>query len=161
MRNPAFHALLKEIGDIHDDKSHDYSQDGDPLSNLRRCEAFGVPAWKGVLVRLSDKWSRLEQLAGGKQPKNESIRDSLIDSAVYSLLAVLLLDEEGSAKSSVIEQLCICGYPDPKYVHCKSHELTIAQPGPDDCPECNQPIPHGQGWGFVRCEQHKGNAVRV
>jgi hypothetical protein len=92
VRNPAFHALLNEIGALHDSKSHDYA-DADPLSNLRRSEAFGIPAFKGVLVRLTDKWSRIEQLAAGKTPKHESLRDSLIDNAVYSLLAVVLLDE--------------------------------------------------------------------
>ena len=94
MRNPKFHALVDEIKRLHDAKSHDYAQDGDPLSNLRRAERMGVPAWKGVLIRLTDKWDRLEQLAGGKVPKNESMRDTLIDNAIYSLLAVILLDEK-------------------------------------------------------------------
>jgi len=94
MRNPAFIAVLDEIKALHDSKNHDYAADTDPLSNLRRSEAFGIPAWKGVLVRLTDKWSRIEQLAAGKSPKHESLRDSLIDNAVYSLLAVILLDEQ-------------------------------------------------------------------
>jgi hypothetical protein len=94
VRNPAFAALIEEIKALHESKNHDYAEDADPLSNLRRAEAFGIPAWKGVLVRLTDKWSRIEQLASGKEPKHESLRDSLIDNAVYSLLAVLLLDEQ-------------------------------------------------------------------
>lgn len=93
MRNPAFHALLEEIGALHDAKNNDYAQDVDPLSNFRRAKAFGLTPLQGVLVRMSDKWSRIEQLAAGKVPKNESLRDSLIDNAVYSLLAVLLLEE--------------------------------------------------------------------
>jgi len=93
MRNPKFKTLLEEIEKLHDSKNHDYTPDADPLANLRRCEAFGIPAWKGVLVRLTDKASRIEQLASGKAPKHESLRDSLIDQAVYSLLAVILLDE--------------------------------------------------------------------
>lgn len=93
MRNPAFIALIDEIKALHESKNHDYATDTDPLSNLRRSEAFGVPAWKGVLVRLTDKWSRIEQLANGKAPKHESLRDSLLDNAVYSLLAIVLLEE--------------------------------------------------------------------
>jgi hypothetical protein len=96
-RNPRFHALLEEIADMHDKKSHDYAKDSDPFSNFRKCEAFGIPAFKGVLVRLSDKWSRIEQLSSGKTAQNESLRDSLIDNAVYSLLAVLLLEDEPKA----------------------------------------------------------------
>jgi hypothetical protein len=92
-RNPRFTALLREIQQIHDAKSSDYATDTDPLHNLRRSASFGVPPWKGTLVRMSDKWGRIEQLAGGKTPKNESLRDTLVDMAVYSLLAVLLLDE--------------------------------------------------------------------
>lgn len=93
MRNPAFADLIEEIKKLHESKNSDYAADSDPLSNLRKCEAFGIPAFKGVLVRLTDKWSRIEQLAGGKTPKHESLRDSLIDNAVYSLLAIILLDE--------------------------------------------------------------------
>lgn len=93
-RNPKFDKLIAEIVELHNKKNHDYAQDADPLSNFRKCEAFGVPAFKGVLVRLSDKFSRVEQLTSGKQPKNESLRDSLVDAAVYSLIAVLLLDEQ-------------------------------------------------------------------
>ncbi len=93
MRNPKFMALIDEIVALHESKNSDYASDADPLSNLRRSEAFGVPAWQGALVRMTDKWSRIEQLASGKVPKHESLRDSLIDNAVYSLLTVLLLEE--------------------------------------------------------------------
>jgi hypothetical protein len=99
LRNPAFGLLIDEIKALHESKNHDYTNDSDPLSNLRECEAMGVPALTGVLVRLTDKWSRIKQLANGKTPKHESLRDSLIDNAVYSLLAVLLLDETSSAPS--------------------------------------------------------------
>ncbi len=88
-----FDALIEEIRTIRQSKSHDYAEDEDKLSNLRRCQRLGVEPWRGVLVRLTDKWSRIEQLAGGKKPKHESIRDSLMDNAIYSLLAIVLLDE--------------------------------------------------------------------
>ena len=93
MRNPKFHALIEEIVTLHDRKNSDYAADDDPLSNFRRSRAFGIDPVVGILVRLSDKWSRIEQLTSGKVAQNESLRDSLIDNAVYSLLAVLLLDE--------------------------------------------------------------------
>jgi len=93
-RNPKFDALISEIHQLHGLKNHDYAEDADPLSNLRRAKSVGVEPFRGVLVRLTDKWSRIEQLSSGKVPKNESLRDSLIDNAVYSLLAVILLDEQ-------------------------------------------------------------------
>jgi hypothetical protein len=99
VRNAAFGKLIDEIKALHDSKNHDYAEDADPLSNLRRAEKVGVDAWRGVLVRLTDKWSRIEQLTTGKSPKHESLRDSLVDNAVYSLLAVLLLDEQQSSSA--------------------------------------------------------------
>lgn len=82
---------------IHDAKNSDYAADGDPLSNLKRSSVLGVEPWRGCLVRMSDKWSRLEQLAGGKQPqvKDEALEDTLIDLANYCLLCIVLR-EEGS-----------------------------------------------------------------
>ena len=96
MRNPAFDALLAEVAALHNGKNHDYAHDTDPLSNLKRAQLIGVDPFIGVIVRLSDKWSRLEQLVSGKTPKNESIRDTLMDNAVYSLLAILLMDEKAA-----------------------------------------------------------------
>ena len=91
--DPRFYQLLEEVAELHSAKNHDYAKTAEPLSNFQRCAAFGVEPWRGVLVRMSDKWSRIEQLAGGKVAKNESLRDSLIDNAVYSLLCVLLLED--------------------------------------------------------------------
>lgn len=93
MRNPKFAELLQELQDLHERKNHDYAADSDPLSNFKAAAALGVEPWRGVLVRMSDKWSRIQQLSGGKQAKNESLRDSLIDLSAYALLAILLLDD--------------------------------------------------------------------
>jgi len=93
--DPRFYALLDEIAELHSRKNHDYSKASEPLSNFRRSRDLGVEPWKGVLVRMSDKYSRIEQLANGKNPKNESMRDSLVDLAVYSLICVLLREDEG------------------------------------------------------------------
>lgn len=92
-RNPRFHALLEELRTLHDAKNHDYAQDHDPLSNFRLAAKVGVVPWRGCLVRMSDKWSRVCQLTTGKRPKNESLRDSLIDLSVYALIAILLLED--------------------------------------------------------------------
>lgn len=91
--DPRFYQLLDEIGRLHSDKNHDYAKTDEPLSNFNRSTALGIEPWRGVLVRMSDKWSRLEQLASGKTPKNESLRDTLIDLAVYALIDVLLLED--------------------------------------------------------------------
>lgn len=71
-------------------KGHDYSGEQDALGNLRR---FGL---YGIIVRLSDKFSRLEQFAksGDLKVKDESIRDTLRDIRNYAFLAQIFLDGE-------------------------------------------------------------------
>lgn len=91
--DPRFYLLLEEIAALHSRKNHDYAKTDEPLSNFHRSASLGVDPWRGVLVRMSDKWSRIEQLANGKSPKNESMRDSLIDLAVYALIDILLLED--------------------------------------------------------------------
>lgn len=92
--HPKFYALLDVMADLHSRKNHDYSGD-DPLSNLRASEEIGIPAWKGILVRLMDKWGRLRQFAKTKtlKVKDESVIDTLMDNAVYSLLCIILYEE--------------------------------------------------------------------
>jgi hypothetical protein len=92
--DPRFYSLLTEIAQLHSDKNHDYASRENPLANFEECRGFGVSPSLGVFVRMSDKWSRLKQLVGGKSPKNESVRDSLIDLAVYALINVILLETE-------------------------------------------------------------------
>ena len=49
----------------------------------------------GILVRSNDKIARLKNLSKNKaNPKNESKRDSWADLAGYSILALMLIDEE-------------------------------------------------------------------
>jgi hypothetical protein len=92
--DPRFHALLKRIGDLHDMKQADYGSEGDPFANVRASEAFGVPAWVGTVIRANDKMKRLQTFAKAKTLKNESVEDSLMDLAVYALIALILFEEE-------------------------------------------------------------------
>jgi len=85
--------IFDELKELHIAKDADYAG-GEPLSNFRRSEQFGIPAWKGCLVRMSDKWSRLVSLVGkdGKhEVAGESIEDTLKDLAVYSIITLALL----------------------------------------------------------------------
>ncbi len=76
--HPKFYELLGEMADLHDRKNHDYSEDEDPLSNLRACKAIGLTPFMGVMVRLQDKWSRLISFVtkGKLLVKDESAKDS-------------------------------------------------------------------------------------
>lgn len=93
--HPEFYKLLDQMAELHSKKNHDYSGDEDPLKNLKAARRLGVSPFLGVLVRLQDKWSRLEQFikTGILEVKTEKIEDTLMDNAVYSLLAIILLRE--------------------------------------------------------------------
>jgi len=92
--HPDFYKILDELRDLHSRKNRDYSGD-DPLSNLRMCERGGIPAWKGVIVRLTDKVSRLLSFMQKEsyEVKDESVEDTLRDAAIYSILAIILYRE--------------------------------------------------------------------
>lgn len=68
-------------------KGHDYAGDNSALSNLAD---FG---WRGVVVRLSDKYHRLHNflVQGCLKVKGESILDTLQDTANYAALTILVM----------------------------------------------------------------------
>jgi hypothetical protein len=94
--HPDFYKLLNQMAELHSCKNHDYAGTKDPLKNLRACERLNLEPFLGVLVRLQDKWSRLEEFVNSGQlmVKNESVIDTLMDNAVYSLLAIILYKEQ-------------------------------------------------------------------
>lgn len=93
--SPAFYKLLEKMKEIHSDKNHDYSGENDPFKNFKMSEIMGIPAWKGCLVRISDKFSRLCSFANKEEykVKDENIKDTLMDLAIYSLICSILYDE--------------------------------------------------------------------
>lgn len=89
-----FHEILKELGELHDKKQADYGRDNDPFANVRASEEWGVPAWIGAMVRLTDKVRRLQRFAQRGSLMNEGAEDSLRDIAVYAIIALVLLEEK-------------------------------------------------------------------
>lgn len=95
--DPAYLALLERMKELHIAKNAGYSGDSaDRWANFRMSEGFGVSPFIGVMVRMSGKFIRIQNLV--KNPKNEkvgeSIRDTLMDLASYALIAICLLDEK-------------------------------------------------------------------
>ena len=92
--------LLDTLRELHLSKSAGYGcPDGtDPLANIRNGAKFvGIPSWQAAMVRLSDKVTRLATFnKTGKLP-HESVCDNLMDLASYSLLALLLYQEDHDA----------------------------------------------------------------
>lgn len=87
-----FHAILAELGTLHDTKQRDYGRPGDPFSNVRASSEWGVDPWVGVMIRLNDKVRRLQRAAAGGTLANEGVVDSLNDIAVYAVIARVLYE---------------------------------------------------------------------
>lgn len=95
----SFCDTLLEMKDLHLKKGADYGSDQDPFSNVRASEDFGVPAWLGAVIRGNDKMSRLKTFATKRILENESVEDSLIDLAVYSVIALVLYRESNGVQN--------------------------------------------------------------
>lgn len=99
----AFFDLCDSLKEMHRRKSRDYGcpSGEDPLANIRNGAKFvGIPAWKGAMVRLSDKVTRLAAYNATGRLENESLEDNLVDLASYSLLALLLHREERDGRAA-------------------------------------------------------------
>lgn len=89
-----FFSLLEELENLHGSKSADYGSETDPLANIRQgAEFVNIEAWRGCLVRIADKVQRLRTYCRTGRLVHEGVRDTLLDLANYSLLAILLHEE--------------------------------------------------------------------
>lgn len=77
-------------------KNSDYANSEDFLKNFKRSKNFGLNPFIGVLIRMEDKMSRIENIvkSGQTNVDDEKLEDSLRDLANYAIIAVLCLMEE-------------------------------------------------------------------
>ena len=99
-RNREFDDELDALKMLHDAKNADYSTLENPYKNLQATKRIGVEAWKGIVIRLMDKFSRLEEycVKGELAIKSEGIEDTFKDIAVYSTLAMILFRKSENLK---------------------------------------------------------------
>ena len=88
-----FLKVIEQIVEMHNKKQSDYGRTGDPFSNVRASEDFGISGWVGCMVRANDKMRRIQKAAEGGVLVNEGVEDSLIDLAVYSIIGLVLFRE--------------------------------------------------------------------
>jgi len=139
-----FSEVLAEMQAMHDRKSQDYGVQADPFANVRASEDFGIPGWLGTIVRLNDKITRIKSFAKNGSLANESLRDSLIDIAVYAAIAVALYDEREPVALSIVingsdEQLQkVLGKMNERIQHYPSKvaEALAAYQCQGDCENC-------------------------
>ena len=114
------HKLLAEIADLHDRKQADYGKKSDPFANVRASEDFGVAPWIGCMIRANDKMRRVQTMALSGTLVNESLEDSLMDLAVYSLIAIILHREQETTPQA------------PEGVHLRAEDWKLEDEGTDD-----------------------------
>ena len=104
-RNREFDDELDALKMLHDAKNADYSTLENPYKNLQATERIGVEAWRGIVIRLMDKFSRLEEycVKGKLAIKSEGIDDTFADIAVYSILARILFRKEQEKAQELTE----------------------------------------------------------
>lgn len=87
--------ILDNMQSVYEAKDNDYSATGLPMGNLRKCEDAGIDAWRGCLVRIGDKMSRLENFLKEKEYLviSEKAEDTVIDLANYAILMTCLIEE--------------------------------------------------------------------
>tara|TARA_B100001741_G_C16457207_1_gene553335 strand:+ start:424 stop:954 length:531 start_codon:yes stop_codon:yes gene_type:complete len=98
--SPEFMEILEELKKLHCSKSHDYGETQDPLANVRSgAELIGVESWRACLIRVADKIQRLKTYCSTGQLKFETVEDTLLDLASYSIISLVLHRE--SKRSSL------------------------------------------------------------
>lgn len=104
-----FKSILDEMAALHDKKQRDYGRDTDPFANVRASEDFGIDGWKGCLIRANDKIRRLQTYCRKGTLANEGVEDSLIDLAVYAVIALCLWREQQADADTAEEILPYVG----------------------------------------------------
>lgn len=113
-----YKTLLDEALELHLNKNQGYSANNpDAFANFRLAEGMGLTPVQGVLVRLGDKFARVQSLAAN--PTNdrvsESMRDTLMDLSAYALIAICLMEEDDEPTTTIhrVGELLI--RPDERY----------------------------------------------
>lgn len=88
-------SILDNMQSVYEAKDNDYSATGLPMGNLRKCEDAGIDAWRGCLIRIGDKMSRLENFLKNKEylVVSEKAEDTVVDLANYAILMSCLVEE--------------------------------------------------------------------
>ena len=82
-----FNALTRQLWGILQAKNHDYANSEDVFANFTLISQItGLSVEQVFFVFIGVKVARLKELFKGKDPKNESIDDTLVDLINYTIL---------------------------------------------------------------------------
>lgn len=76
-------------------KNQDYAGNGDPFQNFNACSIVNVSAEKALLVRMTDKMTRISNLLDRPAKVNdEKITDTLVDLCNYAAILKALIESK-------------------------------------------------------------------
>ena len=106
-RNREFDDVLDALKMLHDAKNHDYATAENPYKNLEGVSRIGIEPWRGIVIRLMDKFERVEQYCsnGELAIKSEGMEDTFKDIAVYSTLAMILFRKQQDDATQELTEL--------------------------------------------------------
>ena len=95
--------LVEKMVEISEKKNSDYANEQDSFANFRTSQVLGIGAYEGAITRLGDKISRINNFAGKGEFKvsDESLMDTCIDAANYSMISIAIGRQEKSALSLI------------------------------------------------------------
>lgn len=99
--SPRYLELLERMKALHVGKSAGYSGEDNPdtWANFREARNWGITDLDGCLVRLGDKYKRLQNLH--LNPANDQVGEAFpetaMDLAAYALIAICLHEEQDEA----------------------------------------------------------------
>jgi hypothetical protein len=100
--HPMFHTLIEEIRELHERKNRQYATSDDPLGNFRRTGKIiakmlkpGLdPTLASCLAFMSKQVDGVYEIFGEEKTDTvDSLEDKLLDIAVYSIIAMILVRE--------------------------------------------------------------------
>lgn len=90
-----YEMVIDEARELVARKNADYAGEKDFLANFRMAKMMGLKPSQGVLLRMSDKFSRVCQLTQKDAAvPEEKIHDTLVDLLNYAALMILCLKDE-------------------------------------------------------------------
>jgi hypothetical protein len=90
-----FKQLTEACYQIAGIKNAGYANDTDPFANFSAAPTLaGVSVARGILVRMADKFMRVSNLLEQEGHGDESVSDTLMDLANYSLILLIWLEQQ-------------------------------------------------------------------
>lgn len=104
-----FRKVLETMASITEKKNSDYAGPSDAFSNFNLIEKLTdgkVSCPLGIFTRMVDKMSRIGSLLAGRERKvvDESVVDSAIDLAVYSVILVVCITNPATMRQETPTQ---------------------------------------------------------